>query len=355
MKKEIKIGLLAVVTIAISVWGYTFLKGQNMLTRSYTFYAKFDNVDMLSASAPVLVSGYQVGTVTNLKLDPVDMRTIIVQLDIEKQFKVPKDTEVHLISTGIMGQKALELIMHKPCNGADCAVSGDFLKSKTVGLIESILGGENIDEVMSSVKTTMGDVFDTLNYKLSDPDNNGRISRIMRNIDLLTESLTKTSDNLNYLVNSTRGNFQQFSSSMALVAQNIEKNNQAIERILQNTATTTDKLSNTDIEGTVNSLKSGLESTEVTMKSFNQSLGQLDDVLKNLKTITGEMAAGKGNMGKLARDEELYENMTNVTKNLDLLLQDFRLNPKRYVNVSVFGKRQKKYQLPEEDPAFIDD
>ena len=83
MKKEVKIGILALVTIIGAVWGYSFLKGRNLLTNSYTFYSKFQNVDQLPVSAPVLVSGVQVGTVSRITLDPADMKTVIVQMDVE--------------------------------------------------------------------------------------------------------------------------------------------------------------------------------------------------------------------------------------------------------------------------------
>ena len=352
MKREVKIGILALVAILGSVWGYSFLKGKNLLTSSYTFYAKFDNIDQLPISAPVLISGVQVGAVNRTELDPIDMQTVIVEMDVEKKFDISKNTVAALISTGLMGQKAIELRIPGPCKGADCAQSGDYLQTEVIGLMKAMLGDNTLDDVFSGVSSSLGGAFDTINQRLNDPNNDGRITAIFSNIDELTTSLITTSKNLNNLIYSTNKNLSSLASSMDAVVANLEKNNQAIDAIINNAAGVTGQLNQSDLKGTVAGLNETLASADGALKSFDQTLKELDETLVNFQNITSDIQSGKGSMGKLMKDEELYDNLNRMSYNLDLLLQDFRLNPKRYVNVSVFGKKQKNYEVPANDPAF---
>jgi phospholipid/cholesterol/gamma-HCH transport system substrate-binding protein len=94
-----------------------------------------------------------------------------------------------------------------------------------------------------------------------------------------------------------------------------------------------------------------MESANAALTSMEGTLVETRDAVNSLKSILSGIEDGEGTLGKLANDPELYTNLNSMSRNLDLLLQDFRLNPKRYINVSVFGKKQKEYQLPEDDPA----
>ena len=352
MKREVKIGILALVAILGSVWGYSFLKGKNLLTSSYTFYAKFENIDQLPVSAPVLISGVQVGAVNRTDLDPVDMQTVIVEMDVEKKFDISKNTVATLISTGLMGQKAIELRIPGPCSRANCAKSGDYLQTEVIGLMKSVLGDNTLDDVFSGVGASIGGAFDTINQRLSDPENDGRISAIFANIDELTNSLIQTSKNLNNLIYNTNKNLSSLANSMDAVVANLEKNNEAIDAIINNAAGVTGQLNDSNLKGTVSGLNETLSSADLALQTFDETLKELDETLVNFRNISSDIQSGKGSMGKLMKDEALYDNLNRMSYNLDLLLQDFRLNPKRYVNVSVFGKKQKKYEVPEDDPAF---
>ncbi len=182
MSREVKIGILALVAIVGSVWGYAFLKGQNLLTNSARYYAKFENIEQLPISAPVLISGVQVGTVSGKELSPGDMKTVTVELDVDNKYKIPSNTVATLVSMGLMGQKGIELRMEGPCTGADCAKSGDFLVAKVQGMMQSMLGEDTLGDAFKGLGDGIGTAFDTINQRLSDPTNDGRISRILKNI-----------------------------------------------------------------------------------------------------------------------------------------------------------------------------
>ena len=352
MKKEVKIGLLALVAILSAVWGYSFLKGRNLLTNSYTFYSKFENIDQLPVSAPVLISGVKVGTVSKTSLDPADMKTVIVEMDVENNFDVPSNTIARLISTGLMGQKAIELKMSGPCSGASCAKSGDYLQSQVVNMMQSMLGENSLNDVFSGLGTGLGAAFDSINQQLIDPNNDGRITSILNNIDELSKGLIQTSKNLNGLIYSTNKNLSSLATSMNAVVGNLEKNNNSIEAILNNAAGFTGQLNESDIKGAIGGLNKTMTSADGALTSMDNTLKELDKTLKNFEKITTDLNKGEGSMGKLLHDEELYTNLNRASKNLDLLLQDFRLYPKRYVGGFLLGKKNKEYKLHDDDPAF---
>ena len=115
MSNETKVGILAVIAIAILFWGYKFLKGQNILTNSNILYVEYENAEMLATSAPVVISGFQVGVVANMYLKPENMRTIVVELDIDRGVKVPKNAIAEIMSFDITGSKGVNLQFDRPC------------------------------------------------------------------------------------------------------------------------------------------------------------------------------------------------------------------------------------------------
>ena len=140
LSNEGKIGLLAIITIALFIWGLKFLKGQNILSASKNIFVEYKNIDQLKVSSPVLINGFEVGVVKDIYLKPEDLNTIIVVLNIKGKIIFPKNAVAMIVNAGLMGGKAVEIRYSNPCNGGDCVVSGDYLKGETEGLLQSMLG-----------------------------------------------------------------------------------------------------------------------------------------------------------------------------------------------------------------------
>ncbi|MDH3651763.1 MAG: MlaD family protein, partial [Saprospiraceae bacterium] len=115
MSREIRIGLLTIVAIAVLIWGYKYLLGQNLLKASNKYYIEYSNIDKLKPSDPVSINGFDVGTVQDIYLKPEDMKTIIVVIDVKSEVKLPPDTEAHLFNNGMMGSKAIRLEYEGVC------------------------------------------------------------------------------------------------------------------------------------------------------------------------------------------------------------------------------------------------
>ena len=147
MTKEIRIGALAVIAIIGLIWGYKFVKGENLFSKSTVLTTKFDDVTLLSVSSPVFIRGLKVGTVTDIRLDESDLTKMIVEFAIEGNFKMPKSAVVSMKSEGLVGGNVLAIDFDKLCSGPDCVQEGDELKSKTMGILSSLLGEDEIENV----------------------------------------------------------------------------------------------------------------------------------------------------------------------------------------------------------------
>ncbi len=344
MSNEAKIGILATVAILISIIGYKFLKGQDVFSRSEEFYVEYSNIDQLTKSASVLINGFQVGTVKDIFIKPEDQKTIVVVLNVKGGIKIPKNTIAAIKSSGLVGGKVIELLFSAPCADGNCATEGDYLQGITTGLLDAIVGKDQLDSYLNQLKYGLTDIYDTLSNKANDPNSKGGLPKTINDINIIMENLKASTRDLQLITSSTALAIPGISKNLEEITKNLRSNNDKITAILNNTEQFSGNLSKTDISKTN-------EDLQITMKSLNTTLKTTDLALSDIKKITADINDGKGSMGALLKDPQLYNNLTRTSKNLDLLLQDFRLNPKRYVNVSVFGKKQQVYSLPENDPA----
>ena len=348
MSYELRIGLLAVITIAVTVWGYKFMKGKNILSASNTYYVEYENIDELTASSPVYIRGLRVGTVAETRLSE-DMYSVIATLDIQRGIKIHRETEALVVSTSIMGGKAVVLDVQGPCDGMDCAEPGDYLPGRVQGLLESLLGDTDLNEVFDQLKGGIEEMLGPVTDTLAGPGTLSALAQSFRNIQMIlenVESLTRQLDEAipayDREIQGTLGNLESFTSALAEQGENIDST-------LANIKVITDDLREAEL-GT----KAGdfITSGEGAIDEVQSTIRTADSTLLELQKLIANMNSGQGTIGKLMTDDSLYTNLNLTARNLELLLQDFRLNPKRYVNVSVFGKKQKDYNSPEYDPAF---
>ncbi|MCB0589456.1 MAG: MCE family protein, partial [Phaeodactylibacter sp.] len=137
MSNEVKVGILAVAAVALSIWGYKFIRGKNLLLKSNTYTVYYPKVDRMQIGTQVFINGVEVGSVANVRLlNDVD-RTVEVVLDLEPGMRIPRNTKAVIVSTGFMGGKAIMLEYPRPCSGDDCAESGDVIEGEIRGLLGS--------------------------------------------------------------------------------------------------------------------------------------------------------------------------------------------------------------------------
>lgn len=314
--KEIKIGLLMVFTIAIFVWGYSFLKGKNIFRPANTYYAVYDRVEGLLESAHVILSGYKIGHVDDINFTD-DFRCLVVTISLDKRILLPEGTTAKIHSADIMGSKAVEII---PGHSDRTMSSGDTLLTLIEpGLMEEInvqilplkLRAEEMLASLDSLLIIFQAVFNE-----SFREN---FAESIENIGKTMGSLQRSVYSVDTLLTIEGSRFNRIMDNLESITGNISGSNEDISTILENFASISDSLVQSELISNLNNL--------------NEVLDEAGRMIKGI-------AEGEGSLGKLMVDEELYNNLENATRNLDLLLIDLKENPGRYINFSVFGRRR---------------
>ncbi|MDQ3016881.1 MAG: MlaD family protein [Bacteroidota bacterium] len=350
ISNEFKIGLMAILVIGLSVWGYMFLKGRNVLKAANEYFVRFENIDALATSSPVLIHGYQVGTVSAIDLEE-DLNSIIITLTLDKELRIPKDAEALIFSTSIMGGKAIDLRVSGACSGAQCAEPGSFIQGRVKGIFDSLLDkGE--DGTLAKVKESISDILKTVSDSITSDSSNNALAKTFNNLSGLIENLESVTGSLDKSMSVYDKSLTASLKNIEVITGAIARNQDKIASSIQNLESITAQLEKAKLGETTSNINKLVTDAQVTVLGLNKSVAESQKAFTNLAQVMQNVEDGKGTLGKLIKDDRLYDRALATTKNLELLLQDFRLNPKRYVSVSVFGKKQSDYEVPENDPAL---
>jgi len=352
MSKELRIGILGLLSIFVVIFGLKFLKGKDVFSKTSYYYAIYDNVDNLKLSNAVLINGFQVGAVTAIKINPANMQSLIVEFNVDPKIKLPKSTVAEIYSAGFLGDKMIRLAYSGVCTG-DCAVSGDTLAGTTKGLLSSLLSVDDVNGYMSAFQQGLGSILDTLDQHLQDPNNKNGLNKSLKDIQAIIANLKTSSDHLNNMFAHSEGKIDRILTNAEGVTGNLNKKSVQIASIVDNVNAITGQLNKADLGKTVNKANTTFDEASQAIASLNKTLDKAEQSMNDLSKILQGIEKGQGSLGKLAKDDNLYKNLDKTLKDANLLLQDIRLNPKRYINVSVFGKKKiPEYTSPEEDPAY---
>ncbi len=309
--KEVKTAVLAIGTILLFIFGYSFLKGNNLLDKHRTFFVTYDNVEGLAAASPVTINGLLVGKVTDIDFLNNKGKLLVSFTIKEPDFKFSKNSLVRIYSSGLLGGKSLGL--YPEYDLENMAVSGDTL----VGSVE--------DDMLVAVTKALGPLEDKVNNTLT-------------TLDILLNSVTDLLDP------KTRANLQEAIANLNTTMESLNGASSSLDGLLKDNTGKLDRtFTNLDeMSANFNSLSDSLSKLE-TGKLFSD----FQNLVSRFDTIASALENGQGSMGKLLTDEQLYENLKGASKQLDELLEDVKLNPKRYIHISVFGKNNKEYIKPD--------
>lgn len=317
LSREVKTGILAIGAILLFIFGYSYLKGTNLLENNRTFYVKYKNVEGLSKSAPVTINGLGVGKVTNIDFAN-SQGNLVVTFTVEKDFDFSKNSLVRIYSSGLIGGKSLGIF---PVYEGPLAKSGDTLSGEVEkGMLDAV--GERLGPLQEKVNNTLA-VVDTLLLSVNDiidEDTRDNLKKAIAN-------LSKASNDFEGITSGLSGVSQKVN---VLLDDNDEKLNRTFTN-LDVTASNFAKLSDS-----------------LAQIETGQMVRDLEEVTSKLNAIVSNVENGEGSIGKLLKDEQLYENLEGASRQLEQLLQDMKLNPKRYVHFSLFGKRPKEYDPPQD-------
>ena len=311
LTREIKTAILVLTALLLSIWGYSFLKGQDLFSKYDNYYVVYDNVEGLSASAPVTLNGLGIGKVSGITINREGK--LVVEIQVKTDFPISKSSILEVYEPGFIGGKQIALVPN--LDDTALAQSGDTLQSAArIGLLSKV-GGQlgPLQIKLESTLTSADSLLINLNKVLDDKNK--------ENLSIALEQLTETMKHMNAASKTMNGM--------------LAHNEQNINNTLSNLNKTSDNFAK--LSDSLAKLNTG------------KMVKDIEGTLASINGMISEMKSGKGTMGKLMKDEHLYNNLTKASKELELLLQDVRLNPTRYINVSLFGKKNKPYVAPKEN------
>jgi phospholipid/cholesterol/gamma-HCH transport system substrate-binding protein len=322
ISNETKIGALTAIAVTFLILGFNFLKGKTVFKTGNFLYARYQNTKELKPSDAVFVNGYQVGTVYEIEASK-DIRSILVTVKLSEPYQIP-DNSVAEIESGLLGSQSV-IIM--PGNSLHYLQPGDTITTRNTG---SFFGSvsEKLAPVADQLQATLGSLDTVLrNFNsVLDPATKGNLQGVMANLHKATSSIIISANAMQRMLNEENGSLAKALINVDSFTANLAANNEKFSNTMSNIEKTTENLSKADIDGAVNSLKT--------------SVDKLDSVMNKINSTNGTL-------GAMINDKELYNNINNTVRSLNTLMDDLRVHPKRYVNISVFGKKDKGNYLTE--------
>ncbi|WP_313270919.1 MlaD family protein [Epilithonimonas vandammei] len=312
LSKELKAGLIAIFAIISFVILYQFMKGKNLFTTDNVFYAKYDNVEGLEVSNPVSINGLKVGQVDEIKPITKGRKLyFVVKLTIDDTFEFSKNSTVEIFEPGLMSGKEMKINLFY---GGATAKDGDTLKGNyQLSMLNSLSSQvKPVKDQLSGVLLKLDSTLASTN-KIVDEQNRREIKLLLANLNQTVAAFKGTADQTNRILASNENGLHEAigNANKMLLTTNatVEKYGKVAEKV------DVDKLN-------------------LTIDEFSKTATKINNVISGIQN-------GEGSLGKLTKDDELYNNLTRTADNLNKLVEDLKANPKRYVNFSVFGKNNK--------------
>lgn len=306
---------MAVVALAALILGFNFLKGSSLFQHTKKLYAVFDNVDGVELSNNVQINGLTIGSVSAITESDKDLtHGIVVTITLKKDVHIPKNS-VAEINSGFIS--AATITVDK---GDDTQFLNDgdtLLTKKKPNILSQVQ--ESVNPIILKLGGTLTSLDSLIQVvgTLFDP-------RLKNNFGSIIANLAASTAQLQIMLNAQTGALAQSLKNVNTFTANLAKNNDHITHTLENVEKTTSNLSTAKIPETVESLRAAV--TE-------------------MQSLVGKLNSNNGTVGMLLNDKRLYTNLEGTTRSLQILLDDLRLHPKRYVNVSVFGRKDKSGPL----------
>ena len=293
MKKEVKIGIIGIIAIAMLILGINYLKGVSMFRPSTYYYVEYTDINGLATSSPVFASGYKVGLVRDIQYNHANPGHVVVAVELDKGMRIPKGSTGELV-TEMLGTVKMNLKLN--LNTKEYAQPGDTLP----GIVNNGLMGvaEGIMPQVERLMPKMDSILHSLNLLLANP----AIHATLQNTERLTNNLEITTRQLNKMM---QNEIPQITNRLTTITDNF--------------ATVSENLKTID---------------------YSATFSKIDSTLYNVQLLTNKLNSKDNTVGLLFNDPTLYNNLSTTTANAASLLEDLQAHPKRYVHFSIFGRKE---------------
>jgi len=345
MSRETRIGILSVIAIAISIWGYKFIKGQNILSAQQFFYAEYDDVGQMLPSSPVTFRGYQIGTVTDIfeKVDAPQQK-VVVEMEVKSSFKVPKNAIAEIRQT-VMGDKRIAIVFKDPCVDNTCAKSGDYLGAVYKSIPNSIMTPDELTTYMDKVSVGLQGVTKDLERMMNDPNN--VIGKSMTDLQATMSNLRTMSNLVNKELR-RNGKINDILEDVNGVTSSIDPNQ--VKSIVGNANTVSAKFNEVDLKGISATTTKTLTDAQDAIKELTATMKNAQGTIEKLNTVLDKVNKGEGSLGKLANDDKLYDEIKDAAAKANILMYDIQQRPNRYIP---FKSSRKVKKIDKKNPLVL--
>jgi phospholipid/cholesterol/gamma-HCH transport system substrate-binding protein len=341
ISREFLIGVLVIVAIALLYLGLNYLKGINLFLKQQKFYAVYENAAGLTASNPVILNGFKIGIVSDVHMNENGNGTIVAEVVLnDSKLKIPNDTKLEIFDADLFGGKAIQIVLGEStvlANNKDTLASGISL-----GLTESIKQEiEPLKQKTSQLFTGIDSVITSLNNVLGDAQTEN-LSEIFSDLKTTMHNLEETSTRLNGVLSNNTDKLDAIFTNVESISENLKNNNETLSAAIKNAALITDSLAKLNLSAT---------------------LKKVDGALAGFNELVAGVNSGQGTLGKMIKTDSLHTELVNASHSLDLLLNDMRLHPKRYLSFSLinrdkgnaeFSKKELEQMRDEIDKAILE-
>lgn len=310
ISNETKVGILTITALTVLILGFNFLKGKDMFKKSKKIYAVFTNLGTLEKSNEVKINGLPIGSVYDKVEKDKNVSGIVVTISLTREVNIP-DNSIAYIGSSLVGAS---FIVIERGDSKNYLKLGDTLQTRIEG---GLLG--QVQSQLTPTLERVRDVLDTLKNTLSGvnglftDESKGNIRQILGNLSQATNSL-------NGLMNNQTGALAKTLNNTEAITAELKKNTDNINSTISNAKITTDKLAALELKPTIDSLNT---------------------MISQLKSVTAKISSKDGTLGALINDRSIYDKLKDAILSAEILIDDLRAHPKRYVNISVFGKKDK--------------
>lgn len=321
VSNETKVGALTIIAITLIILGFNFLRGKTLFKSGNFIYAKYTDTKGLIISNPVYVNGFQVGTVFDIENKSADLSQIIVSIKLNNVYNIPTNS-IATIQDNPLGTNSIAIVLG---DAKTYLKSEDTIKTAPAA---SLLGdlmntlsplGEQTKKTISNLEKVLSNINKVLNEQ-----NRANIEQILSNLSTATVSLNKSMESVEAMLQNQSGSIAMTANNLNSFSKNLTDNNKRINDIISNLDTTTKQIKEIDLSKTI--------------KDIQVVVGELTQTIHNLNN-------GDGTAAKLLNDPDIYRQLQGTIKSINTLVDDFKTHPKRYVNISVFGKKDKSTPL----------
>jgi len=313
LSKEFKIGLIVTLALALLYWGINFLKGEDIFSSERVFYAIYQDVAGLEKTNPVTINGLNVGQVRNMYFTNEFSAMVTIEIIINNPINIPANSSAKIVSSDLLGSKAVEILLGK---GNVLAQSGDTLSAEIEMSIKDEVNRQ-LQPIKSKAEDLMGsiDTVLTMLQSVFSYDNSDNFAKSVKHIANSFENLESTTSTLDTLITGQKSRIEGILLNIESITANLKNNEDNLNNIIANFSSVSDSLAKI---------------------KFAETMYNVDKTMSQMASVTEKINNGEGSLGMLVNNDSLYIGLEKSSKELNLLLEDIRLNPKKYVKFSVF-------------------